>query len=56
MVKKNRYENLCNKYDITPEEINAAIEQINVGKIVCDGVVLVALCDLLISGDISDGN
>ena len=56
MVKKSRYENLCNKYGITVEEIDAAVNQINLGKIACDGIVLVALCELLVSGDISDGN
>lgn len=54
--KKKRYENLCKKYDITVEELDAAIEQINFGKIACDGLVLVALCELIVSGDISDGD
>lgn len=53
---KQRYENLCKKYDITVEEISAAIDQINLGKIACDGIVLVALCELLVSGDIPNGN
>jgi len=52
---KHRYENLCKKYDITVEEIDAAIEQINFGAIACDGIVLVALCELIVSGDIPDG-
>ena len=56
MVKKIRYKNLCNKYNITVEEIDAAIEQINFGKIACGCIVLVALCELIISGDITDGN
>lgn len=55
MVKK-RYENLCKKYGITIVEIDDAIEQIKLGSIACEGIVLVALCDLLISGDIADGN
>lgn len=52
---KQRYENLCKKYDITVEEISAAIDQINLGRIACEGMVLVALCELLVSGDIPDG-
>lgn len=56
MAKKTRYENLCKKYDITVEELNAAVEQINFGQIACDGIVLVALCELICSGDIADGN
>ena len=46
-------ENLKNKYDITSEELKRAIDQINLGKITCDGVVLVALVDLLLNGDIA---
>jgi hypothetical protein len=52
MVKKIRYENLCKKYGVTIEELNDAIQQINLGQIACSGTVLVALCDLLASGDI----
>ena len=46
-------ENLKNKYDITSEELKRAIDQINLGKIACDGIVLVALVDLLLNGDIA---
>ena len=53
---KQRYKNLCEKYDITIEEVDAAIEQINFGSIACEGIVLVALCELIVSGDISNGN
>ena len=52
VTKSHRYENLCKKYDITVEQINEAIEQINFGSIACEGMVLVALCELLVSGDI----
>lgn len=52
---KQRYENLCKKYDITVEQIDEVIGQINFGSIACEGMVLVALCELLVSGDISDG-
>lgn len=45
-------ENLKKKYDITAEELKRAIDQINLGKIACDGIVLVALVDLLLNGDI----
>ena len=53
---KQRYKNLCEKYDITVEELDAAIDQIKFGSIACSGIVLVALCELIISGDISSGN
>lgn len=53
---KQRYKNLCEKYDITVEEIDDAIEQINFGSIACEGIVLVALCELIVSGDIANGN
>lgn len=52
VTKSHRYENLCKKYDITVEQIDEAIEQINFGSIACEGMVLVALCELLVSGDI----
>ena len=47
-------ENLKKKYDITGEELKRAIDQINLGKIACDGIVLVALVDLLLNGDIAE--
>lgn len=50
-----RYKHLCNKYNITEEEVIAAVEQIKLGSIACDGLVLVALCKLLINGDIPGG-
>lgn len=56
MVKNTRYQNLCKKYGITIEEMDKAIEQINFGSIACDGIVLVALCELIVSGDIADGD
>lgn len=55
MVKK-RYENLIAKYGVTVKEMDRAIEQIKFGNIACDGVVLVALCDLVCNGDIEYGN
>ena len=45
-------ENLKEKYGITDEELKRAVDQINLGKIACDGIVLVALVDLITSGDI----
>ena len=51
-----RYKNLCEKYGITVKELDDAIEQINFGSIACEAMVLVALCELLISGDIQNGN
>ena len=50
------YDNLKEKYGITDEELKKAIDQIPFGKIACDGIVLVALCDLLCSGDIPSSN
>lgn len=46
------YKNLKKKYGVTDEELKKAIDQINFGKIACDGVVLIALIDLILNGDI----
>ena len=40
-------ENLKKKYGIT------AVDQIQFGKIACDGIVLVALVELISNGDIA---
>ena len=45
-------DNLKKKYGIPDAELKAAVDQIKLGKIACDGIVLVALADLLSSGDI----
>ena len=45
-------ENLRKKYGITSEQFKAAVEQIEFGNIVCDGIALVALVDLVSNGDI----
>ena len=45
-------ENLKKKFGITDAELKAAVDQINFGKIACDGIVLVALCELICSDDI----
>lgn len=47
--------NLLNKYNITREELDKGIETVskNLGKI-CDAVVMLAVCDLLVNGDIQD--
>lgn len=45
-------DNLKKKFGITDEELKAAVDQINFGKIACDGIVLVALCELVCTGDI----
>lgn len=47
-------DNLKNKYGITNEELKRAVDQINFGKIACDGAVLVALIDLICNGDIPE--
>lgn len=47
-------ENLKNKYGITNEELKRAVDQINFGKIACDGAVLVALIDLICNDDIPE--
>ena len=52
-MAKERYKNLREKYGITVEELDNAIDQINLGKVACEGIVLVALCELLVSGDIN---
>lgn len=49
------YENLMVKYDVTKEEIREGIETaVDVGKI-CNINVVLALLDLLSSGDIQKG-
>lgn len=45
-------DNLKKKYGITDEDLKDAVDQIQFGKIACDGVVLVALVDLICTGDI----
>ena len=45
-------ENLKKKFGITDAQLKAAVDQINFGKIACDGIVLVALFELICSGDI----
>lgn len=45
-------ENLKAKYGITDEELKRATDQINFGKIACDGITLCALVDLVANGDI----
>ena len=55
-MAKERYKNLREKYGITVEELDAAIDQINLGNIACEGIVLVALCELICSGDIKNGD
>ena len=46
-------ENLKAKYGVTTEELKRATDQIDFGKIACDGMTLVALVDLIASGDIA---
>ncbi len=46
-------ENLKAKYGVTAEELKRATDQINFGKIACDGITLVALVDLVANGDIA---
>ncbi len=46
-------ENLKAKYGITTEELKRATDQIQLGKIACDGITLVALVDLVANGDIA---
>lgn len=46
-------DNLKKKYGITDEELKSAVDQIPFGKIACDGIVLVALVDLISNGDIA---
>ena len=46
-------ENLKAKYGITDEEFRRAVDQIKLNGIVCNGMVLAALCDLLRCGDIA---
>ncbi len=46
-------DNLKEKYGITTDDLKRAVDQINFGKIACDGIVLVALVDLICNGDIA---
>ena len=43
-------ENLKKKYGITDEQLKRAVDQIQFGKIACDGIVLVALVELCADG------
>lgn len=45
-------ENLKKKFGITDAQLKADVDQINFGKIACDGIVLVALVELICNGDI----
>ncbi len=45
-------DNLKKKYGITDEELKRAVDQVNFGKIACDGAVLCALVDLIANGDV----
>lgn len=47
-------DNLKKKYGITDEELKEVVNQIPFGKFACDGVVLIALCDLVCNGDLPD--
>ena len=47
-----KQQNLLAKYGITAEELKRAVDQIQLGKIACDGVVLVALVYLIANCDI----
>lgn len=46
-------ENLKAKYGVTAEDLKRATDQIDFGKIACDGITLVALVDLVANGDIA---
>ena len=46
-------ENLKAKYGITDEEWKRATDQIQFGKIACDGMTICALVDLVANGDIA---
>jgi hypothetical protein len=50
------YKNLCEKYDLTVEEIKRAVDEISkhgMAKSCCNTMALVAVADLLTSGDVS---
>lgn len=52
-----RYKNLCEKYGVTVEEIDYAINQIaksGISKAACDTDVLLAAVDLMANGDIPE--
>ena len=46
-------ENLKAKYGVTAEELKRATDQIQFGKIACNGMTLIALVDLFANGDIT---
>ena len=46
-------DNLKKKYGITDEQFKRATDQLKLGNIACDGIVLIALCDLIANGDIA---
>lgn len=46
-------DNLKAKYGVTAEQLKRATDQIDFGKIACDGMTLIALADLVANGDIA---
>lgn len=46
-------DNLKKKYGITDEQLKRATDQLKLGSIACDGIVLIALCDLIANGYIA---
>lgn len=46
-------DNLKKKYNITDEELKHTVDQINFGKIACEGPVLIALVELICSAILS---
>lgn len=52
-----RYENLCKKYDLTPEEIDKMVDQIcakGISSAYGDSMALIAVVDLMTRGDIPE--
>lgn len=53
------YKNLMQKYNITEDEINTAVDEIckhGLAKSCCDSYALVAVVDLMCNGDIGEDN
>lgn len=52
-----KYKNLRQKYDLTVEEVDHAVDEIckhGIGRACCDGLALVAVVELMSNGDIPE--
>lgn len=46
-------DNLKAKYHVTDAELKRVVDQINFGKLFGDPMAIIAVCDLLLNGDVA---